>query len=193
MAVLTDFTKKDKNPVMKTTTGFLSRTLTIPLCQENDFECTPVVKEGDYIKEGQVIAEVSRDVYGTKSFGVAKIHSPIPGKLICIKNCNYPNGKQGKAIEILLSGSFTFIGKKQNTFDWNSYSPAMLLRTISESGVVNTFSNTYCSSLELEVNKIRDEENKKLVAEYSTVSTKHLRNKIAGYITRLVRQQANQA
>ncbi|AMK15698.1 30S ribosomal protein S17e [Methanobrevibacter olleyae] len=36
------------------------------------------------------------------------------------------------------------------------------------------------------------EENKKLVAEYSTVSTKHLRNKIAGYITRLVRQQANQ-
>jgi len=34
--------------------------------------------------------------------------------------------------------------------------------------------------------------NKKLVAEYSTVSTKHLRNKIAGYITRLVRQESNQ-
>lgn len=33
------------------------------------------------------------------------------------------------------------------------------------------------------------EENKKLVEEYSTVSTKHLRNKIAGYITRLVRQE----
>lgn len=163
MAVLTDFAKKDKYPVMKTTTGFLSRTVTIPLCQENDFECTAVVKEGDYIKEGQVIAEVSRDVYGSKSFGVAKIHSPIPGKLTRIKNCNYPNGKQGKALEILLSGSFTFVGKKQNVFDWNSYSPAMLLRTISESGVVNTFSNTYCSSLELEVNKIRDEENKKLV------------------------------
>lgn len=31
------------------------------------------------------------------------------------------------------------------------------------------------------------DENKKLVSEYSTVSTKHLRNKIAGYITRLVR------
>ena len=37
------------------------------------------------------------------------------------------------------------------------------------------------------------ETNKILVSEYSTVSTKHLRNKIAGYITRLVRQQANQA
>lgn len=34
------------------------------------------------------------------------------------------------------------------------------------------------------------DENKKLVEEYSTVSTKHLRNKIAGYITRLVRQES---
>ncbi len=33
------------------------------------------------------------------------------------------------------------------------------------------------------------DENKKLVEEYSTVSTKHLRNKIAGYITRLIRQE----
>lgn len=163
MAVLTDFSKKDKYPVTKITTGFLSRSLTIPLCQENDFECSPIVREGESIKEGQVIAEVSREVYGSKSFGVAKIHSPIPGKILKIKNCNYPNGKQGKAVEIELNGSFTFIGKKQAVFDWASYSPAMLLRTISESGVVNTFSNTYCSSLELEINRIRDVENKKLV------------------------------
>lgn len=37
------------------------------------------------------------------------------------------------------------------------------------------------------------DENKKLVEEYSTVSTKHLRNKIAGYITRLVRNESRQA
>jgi small subunit ribosomal protein S17e len=36
------------------------------------------------------------------------------------------------------------------------------------------------------------DENKKLVAEFSTVSTKHLRNKIAGYITRLIRQESTQ-
>jgi len=34
------------------------------------------------------------------------------------------------------------------------------------------------------------EENKKLVEKLSTVNTKHLRNKIAGYITRLIRQQS---
>ncbi|HIH61443.1 MAG TPA: 30S ribosomal protein S17e [Methanobacteriales archaeon] len=34
------------------------------------------------------------------------------------------------------------------------------------------------------------EENKKLVEKLSTVNTKHLRNKIAGYITRLMRQQS---
>jgi small subunit ribosomal protein S17e len=34
------------------------------------------------------------------------------------------------------------------------------------------------------------EENKKLVEEFTTVSTKHLRNKIAGYVTRLIRNQS---
>lgn len=37
------------------------------------------------------------------------------------------------------------------------------------------------------------DENKKLVEEFSTVSTKHLRNKIAGYVTRLVRNEAKKA
>ncbi|HSO26337.1 MAG TPA: 30S ribosomal protein S17e [Methanobacteriaceae archaeon] len=37
------------------------------------------------------------------------------------------------------------------------------------------------------------DENKKLVEEYSSVSTKHLRNKIAGYVTRLVRNESRQA
>lgn len=35
------------------------------------------------------------------------------------------------------------------------------------------------------------DENKVLVQEFSTVSTKHLRNKIAGYITRLVKKNGN--
>jgi small subunit ribosomal protein S17e len=34
------------------------------------------------------------------------------------------------------------------------------------------------------------DDNKKLVEELSTVSTKHLRNKIAGYVTRLMRQRS---
>jgi small subunit ribosomal protein S17e len=34
------------------------------------------------------------------------------------------------------------------------------------------------------------DENKILVEELSTVSTKHLRNKIAGYVTRLIRQRS---
>ena len=34
------------------------------------------------------------------------------------------------------------------------------------------------------------DENKKLVEKFTTVSTKHLRNKIAGYVTRLVRNES---
>jgi small subunit ribosomal protein S17e len=34
------------------------------------------------------------------------------------------------------------------------------------------------------------DENKLLVVKFTTVSTKHLRNKIAGYVTRLVRNES---
>jgi len=34
------------------------------------------------------------------------------------------------------------------------------------------------------------DENKLLVEKFTTVSTKHLRNKIAGYVTRLVRNES---
>ena len=162
MAILSDFAKTNKYNVQKTTVGFLPRTVTIPLSQEDNFECECIVRPGDFVKEGQVIAEVSRELYGTKSFGASKIHSPIPGKVLRIKSCTYPNGKQGKAVEILLNGTFSHIGKIQTPFEWSNYSPAMLLRTISECGVVNTFSNTECQSLELDISKVRDEKNKKL-------------------------------
>ena len=49
--------------------------------------------------------------------------------------------------------------------------------------LIETHANTFTTDFD---------ENKKLVAEYSTVSTKHLRNKIAGYVTRLVRQNLNE-
>ncbi len=52
-------------------------------------------------------------------------------------------------------------------------------RTAKE--LIETYENTFTTDFD---------ENKKLVEEYSTVSTKHLRNKIAGYITRLIRQEA---
>lgn len=162
MAILSDFAKKDIYPGQKTTVGFLPRTVDVPLCQEDNFECECVVRPGEFVREGQVIAEVPREVYGTKAFGVSKIHSPVPGRVLEIKKCPYPNGKQGRAVRILLGGTFSHIGKIPTPFEWSSYSPAMLLRTISECGVVNTFSVSSCRSLELDVNEIRDEKNKKL-------------------------------
>ena len=146
MTNLFDFDISDKNPINQTTIGFLPKKVVIPFEQESNFKCTNVVSKGESVREGQVIAEVSRDVYGVKSFGTSKIHSPIPGKVLDIKNCSFPNGKQGKAIEILLEGNFTYIGKEPRILDWKNYSPAMLLRSISESGVINTFSNNYFSS-----------------------------------------------
>lgn len=156
------YPKKDKYPVQEITTGFLPKTVTIPLSQEDNFICESIVREGDEVKEGQVIAEASRNIYGAASFQAAKIHAPIPGKILEITNCSYPNGKHGKAIKILLSGNFTYLGKQQSEADYKTYSPATLLKTISDAGVINTFSTTSYSSYELDVNKIKNEQNRKL-------------------------------
>ena len=72
MAILSDFAKTNKYNVQKTTVSFLPRTVTIPLSQVDNFECECIVRPGDFVKEGQVIAEVSRELYGTKSFGASK-------------------------------------------------------------------------------------------------------------------------
>lgn len=163
MEMQINYAKKNKYPVQKITTGFLPRTLMIPLSQEDDFVCESIVREGDIVREGQVIAEVSREVYGINAASAAKIHSPVPGTVMGIKNCSYPNGKQGKAIEILLNGSFSYLGKQQSVSDYKNYSPSMMLKTITDAGVINTFSNTAYSSFENEYNKIKDSQNKKLI------------------------------
>lgn len=163
MKISSDFSKKSKKLISQTTTGFLPGVVTVPLLQENEFECTSTVREGDIITEGQIIAEVNHEKYGARSFGVAKIHSPLPGKVIGIVNCPYPDGKHGKAVKIHLGGEFSHIGKKPSPFDWKSYSPSMLLRSISESGVINTFNPLSPRSLELDIASLRDKDHKKLV------------------------------
>lgn len=161
MALKIDYIDKDKNLIKETTTGFFESVVTVPLVQESFYECKNIVNEGDTVTEGQVIAEVSRDIYGSKALGGAKIHSPVPGKVTGIVNCSYPDGKNGKAVQIKLDGSFTYIGKAQKPFEWNNYSPSMLLRSISDSGVINTFDRDY-SSLEIDINRIKDSEKRRL-------------------------------
>ena len=96
--------------------AFMPRMVVIPLTQENKCLCKSLVLPGDIVKEGDVIAE-SQDKAGT-----AKIHSPIPGKVIDFVSVLCPNGRYEKAVRIQLAGSFIYTGKKLEHKEWKYFS-----------------------------------------------------------------------
>ncbi len=145
-----DYTVKKKDLVQSVTTAFLPRKVLIPLKQESDVLCTPLVKKGDKVQEGQVIAE---DAGGSES---AKIHASIPGYVLGITNCAEPDGRNGCAVEIQLSGQFTHIGKSLRSFDWQSWGASSIANRISALGVVNTFSMRSGRSLSADIKSYLD-------------------------------------
>lgn len=117
-----------------TENAFLPNIVTIPLSQEKNCVCRCLVKPGDYVSEGDIIARPAA-VQGYK--GV--IHSPIPGKVVDIISTTCPNGNLENAVRIKLSGSFSYLGKITPLTDWNMYSHGTLVSKLSEYGIINTF------------------------------------------------------
>lgn len=149
-----DYVPKKKDTLSSVTTGFLPAGVLIPLVQEEGVELTPVVSRGTTVTEGQVIAE-NKITFGNSS---AKIHSPVPGVVRGIKSCVYPDGKQGKAIEIKLSGSFAHIGKKSLPSSWETLPQTLLLSRIADYGIVNTFTAKSPVSLSQEIKALQNDE-----------------------------------
>lgn len=137
-----------------TENAFLPKTVTIPLVQEKNIICKPVIKPGEIVTEGQIIA----------SSEVSYIHSPVPGKVQGFVPVHCPNGKIEQAIVINTKGSFSYLGKKQQVENWNSMSPAALEKKISDKGIVNTFSCTKTVPVLQQISQILKSKNKTIVA-----------------------------
>jgi len=114
--------------------AFLPRVVTIPLSQELKCTCESLVKEGDVVTEGQIIAQPS-----SADNKYANIHASIPGKVLSLINCNTPNGRLEPAIKIALEGSFDFVGKKFLESKITELSPAEIIDRITQAGVINIF------------------------------------------------------
>lgn len=112
--------------------AFLPRRVNIPLCEEYNTVCKSLVKPGDIVTEGQLIASPSSR---TKS----GIHSSLPGLVESIVNCQCPNGKTEKAIRISLNGSFNYLGKILAEKNIDSFDASQISEMIFEKGVINTF------------------------------------------------------
>lgn len=127
-----------------TENAFLPKTVTIPLVQDKDSICNPVIKPGEVVREGQLIAKSE----------LSEIHSPVPGTVTDIHPVRCPNGKIEKAIIIKTQGSFDYLGKKLNEEKWESLSPASIEQKLSEKGILNTFSCTKPEALTDQIKKI---------------------------------------
>ena len=137
------------NPVVSTViknynftqNAFLPKLITMPLTEEIDVNYQSLVKPGDIVREGEVIA------VSTNLNSPSHIHSSIPGKVIDIVPCYYPNGKQGYGIQIKFCGPLTYIGKKIDEQNVSYLSPSAISDAISNNGIVNTFDITYPKNL----------------------------------------------
>ena len=92
--------------------AFLPKIVSIPLTQERDSSYKCIVKPGDTVKEGDVIAQTEIEKGWTSS-----LHSSVPGKVISTEPCFSPNGRQEFAVKIQFGGALSYLGKIHHYWD----------------------------------------------------------------------------
>ena len=132
--------------------AFMPRMVVIPLTQEKKCICKSLVFPGDIVKEGDVIAEAQDNELA------AKIHSPVPGKVIDFVSVLCPNGRYEKAVRIQLAGSFIFTGKKLESREWKYLSSSAIVDKFAENGILNTFTTGKPLSLTSQIKSIKNKE-----------------------------------
>lgn len=125
-----------------TQNAFLSKVVEIPLTEEYGVTYKPIVKIGDIVNEGDIIA-----TSGTDLENVTYIHASLPGKVIDIVPCFAPNGKQTFAIKLLFAGSFNYLGKIKTEINPATISPSSISKILIDKGVINTFKISCPSNL----------------------------------------------
>jgi len=123
--------------------SFIPSEAFISLKQDDSEETIPVIKIGDTVTEGQILAS-GKKVHGSI------VHSSIPGIIENIEYKTTPDGKKTKTIKIKMHGEFSYFNKTKKNIAWQSFPPATLRRIIAENGIINTFDKPYPLSLKLD-------------------------------------------
>jgi Na+-translocating ferredoxin:NAD+ oxidoreductase subunit C len=101
----------------------------IPLAQHIGAPARAVVKPGDTVKTGQVIAEAG-------GFVSVPHHSSISGKVKFIKEFPHPFGGKMPAIEIESDGKDEKVPPMRTPADWRAFSPEDIKNRIKDAGIV---------------------------------------------------------
>ena len=131
--------------------AFLPKIVNIPLSQESESCYKCLVKPGDTVKEGDVIAqkEISKGITST-------LHSSVPGKVLSLEPCFSPNGRQEYAIKIQFGGALSYLGKMHEEKSADSYSQFDISRTLIKNGVINTFKTAIPENFGVQIEKLSE-------------------------------------
>ena len=129
--------------------AFLPKEVIIPLAQESESCYKCIVKPGDTVREGDVIAqtELSEGITGS-------LHSSIPGQVIATEPCVSPNGRQEFAVKIKFGGALSYLGKIHNEKTSDSYSQKEISSLLIKNGVINTFKTSIPENLGIQIQKL---------------------------------------
>ncbi len=151
---------KSNNPVVSVTIknyktsqkAFLPKVVKIPLSQESESHYKALVKPGDIVKEGDVIAQTEISKGWTSS-----IHSSVPGKVIAAEPCISPNGRQEFAIRIQFGGALSYLGKIKYEKKPEDFSQTEIPRILIRNGVINTFKTSIPENLGVQIEKLNED------------------------------------
>ena len=111
----------------------LPSSVTVPLQVFGSQPAVPVVRPGDSVREGMLLASGSK-----KSVAV---HAPIPGTVREITRIALPNIPDCPAVIIDFSGSFDSLGKKTQEQSWSSLSATEIIDLLDSMGVFESSRN----------------------------------------------------
>jgi electron transport complex protein RnfC len=110
--------------------------LIIPVRQHIGAPCAPVVKVGDLVKKGQIIAD-------TQAFVSAPIHASSSGKIIEIANYPHPVFGTCQAIVIETDGQDEWLEGLPLERDWKSLESKAMIGLIRAAGIVGMGGATF--------------------------------------------------
>jgi Na+-translocating ferredoxin:NAD+ oxidoreductase subunit C len=103
--------------------------ITLPLLQHSGDAASVLVKRGDRVKRGQMIAEPS----GPLS---AALHSPVSGAVLSVTPFSHPSGKPVLGVEIENDGLDTTVETAGMEKPWKEAAPQEIIQKILSCGIV---------------------------------------------------------
>lgn len=173
-----------KNSYKQTVNGFIPKSVFVPLNQDEEIDCKCLVKVGEHVEEGQILAS-----YEGKSEHPQVIYSPIPGTVEKFVLCTTPSGKKIETVKINLKGSFKYLGKKLKETDFKTMSPNGIIRDIAEKGILNTFVTNRPETLANELEKIKNHKNRLLIVRLFDDDPSRM---VDGILTNLYQDRINE-